>query len=338
MPQTSEARFNPKTDDDKAGVNGWSFAQSILFGMGRRRRRPPQQTLRVIASGLSRTGTMSIRSALREYDVQCFHTIDLLRFNMQQDFLRAVPPKADAMLTVFVGKILSLGYDCTIDLLWPFSTRLARMYPRAKILHAERTTEEEWYASWAEIQDTFLAIGARPFKYSLDFSWHLESIRQLTSFKRYATPTYDIIVSHPLPWVDILRCNHSVSKPAWIKVYREQARAMEALPNDFLRYNVIEGYDPLTAFLGRNRSLPHAADADASLGPVTNVSAGLPRTNRAVNFHGVRDALVWCSILYPFPLVLWFSLCCLCALQKRARRNRKGQRALYLRELQDNTR
>lgn len=82
----------------ESDIEGWSFAQQLLVGAGHRRRPAPREKLRVIASGLSRTGTVSLKKALNDrYDIHCLHTVDIIRYGMQNDVALAVPPDPDEL-------------------------------------------------------------------------------------------------------------------------------------------------------------------------------------------------------------------------------------------------
>ncbi len=295
----------------ESDIEGWSFAQQLLVGAGHRRRPAPREKLRVIASGLSRTGTVSLKKALNDrYDIHCLHTVDIIRYGMQNDVALAVPPTDpdELALRMLVKKILYLGYDCVIDILWPFGPRLAALHPEANIVHAERSSPEAWYKSWSSIEGCFLVIGTRPYRWISDFWWHIESVRQNTNFTRYATPGYDTIMSHPLPWVDVLTLSEDTNHREWLQLYHSHRERMNATGNPFLLYHLSDGYAPLDGFFGVNTTgLP-----DARLTP-------LPRLNSGGNFDRVRRGLMVPCFVYPLPMILW-TLCLIRCLRRRARK------------------
>ncbi len=101
-------------------------------------------TLRLIGAGLPRTGTSSLRDALR-------HLLDAPVYHMSEAF--AHPEHAPTWVAAIRGDLpvwdeLLVGYAAGIDT--PFSTcwrDLAAAYPDAPVLLSHRGSAEAWYRS-----------------------------------------------------------------------------------------------------------------------------------------------------------------------------------------------
>src|SRR5262249_8807784 len=97
-------------------------------------------TLKVIGTGLGRTGTLSLKAALEQLGFgPCYH--------MMEVFPR--PDHVTLWANAAAGKpdwdTLFKGFAATVDLPSSHFWRdLARRYPDAKIIHTERTPEAWW--------------------------------------------------------------------------------------------------------------------------------------------------------------------------------------------------
>ncbi len=100
-------------------------------------------TLRVVGSGLGRTGTKSMKEALEILlGAPCYHMVECFEHpdhpSQWLDAIKGRPVDWDALYD---------GYAATVD--WPSAAcwkELADVYPEALILHSERPADE-WFAS-----------------------------------------------------------------------------------------------------------------------------------------------------------------------------------------------
>lgn len=140
-------------------------------------------TLRVIGSGLGRTGTTSLKAALeRLLGAPCYHMIECFAHEDHP------PIWHRAMLGESVPwHHLLAGYAASVD--WPAAAcwrELAEQYPDALILHSERPADA-WFRSadrtifegFKTPQDTWPAVGENPW-------WDMAT----TMFEQRFTPDF----------------------------------------------------------------------------------------------------------------------------------------------------
>ena len=266
-------------------LEGISFFQKLLFGVGHRRRQPPKN-FTTICSGLSRTGTMSLKDALYRIDgTNCFHTIHLVRFGLVRQFKKSI--YSDKELLNLIKIINKLGFDCVIDIFWIFAARLANLFPTATVVHAHRVSFEEWYASWTKIETIFVAVGSRPLKWFADGSFYIDAMRNQTSFSDFATPGRDFAESHPLPWVDRFELNNDYSMAEWRKVYINHEESIINLQNNKVVFDISQGWATLCNFYNCSFN--------------TNTTA-FPHHNSSASFALISFLLDFITITYPLPL------------------------------------
>jgi hypothetical protein len=102
--------------------------------------------LKVIGVGFGRTGTFSLKSALDQLGLHCYHAFELLNRPADADlWLRAIDEKAnrrDLLEQIFIG------YEATVD--FPsvyFYHELIEYYPDAKVILTLRDSNS-WYESF----------------------------------------------------------------------------------------------------------------------------------------------------------------------------------------------
>lgn len=128
-------------------------------------------TVQVVGSGLGRTGTMSLKLALeRLLGGPCYHMVEVGAEGHVDTWRRAAegdPPDWTEFLD---------GWVAIVD--WPgasFWAELASAFPRAKILHSERSDTDTWLRSaHATILDT---DSHRTERSAFDDMWNAVSSR-----------------------------------------------------------------------------------------------------------------------------------------------------------------
>lgn len=271
----------------------YEFALNIM-GVGALTKPPKTNSsgLRIIVSGLSRTGTQSVKYALNSVGYKCYHSEELMTAGHAGLWLDAVTDGAsgDAALQHVADKVTELGFDCVIDLTWPWATRLIKIFPKAKVLHTVRDSPDSWYKSWYQVSNAFLPLhGSRPFRFFVDFEFHKRSCREMGGVAGYGTDNVEY--SHPLPWVDIPKLLET--KQGWIDAYTRQQQRVEAatMPGQLLVYNVKAGWAPLCSFLELGSACPTSA---------------FPNLNQSQNFELIHSVLIF--ICYAYPFLALFSL------------------------------
>jgi len=178
-----------------------------------------RMTLKVIGSGFGRTGTMSLKLALEQLGFgPTYHMVEVFK-NPQAPgwWVDAADGNPDW------AKIFA-GYNSTVD--WPnatFYAELAQAYPDAKVIHTERDPEAWFKSTQATIfSDTISGDPSSPFAGMFE-----KVIRRLFDGRMH---DHDHL----------------------IEVYnRHNAQVRATIPAErLLVYEVVQGWDPLCAFLG----------------------------------------------------------------------------------------
>ena len=180
--------------------------------------------LQVIGAGFGRSGTTSLREALRILDLRpCYHMrVALLSTAHMRFWIRAKAGEA-----VDYRSVLG-GYRATVD--WPaceFYRELMAAFPEAKVLLNHRDPEG-WYDSMVE---TIWAIQAV-------FPWWL--------------PRNVWRIHDDLLWNGRFR-GEFLNRARTLERYREHVEEVRRVvpPERLLVYDVKEGWEPLCRFLGR---------------------------------------------------------------------------------------
>jgi hypothetical protein len=179
-------------------------------------------TLKVIGTGLGRTGTLSLKAALEQLGFgPCYH--------MMEVFPR--PEHVTTWTKAARGErvdwdALYDGFAATVD--WPsahFWRELTRAYPRAKIIHTDREGEA-WWKSFSKTIKEGIA-GDVPPEMS---AWH-EMVNLIITEQTFGG---------------------DMSKENVLKVYAaHNAEVKRTIPADRrLDFDVGQGWEPLCRFLG----------------------------------------------------------------------------------------
>ena len=181
-------------------------------------------TLRVIGTGVGRTGTYSLRTALQDLGLgPCFHMEEVItHMPVQLPLWQAAVTGATDWPTTYTG------YSSAVD--WPtagFFRELCAEYPNAKFIHTVRSPES-WAASFSEtIQKIVLgkAQAPEPMRPWLDMA---ERVMAKTGFRADSDEA------------ELLRC---------FVAHTDAVQA--AIPQErLLVFQVKDGWEPLCEFLG----------------------------------------------------------------------------------------
>ena len=181
-------------------------------------------TLKVIGTGVGRTGTYSLKTALNALGVgPTYH---------MEEVMKNMPTHLPMWVAASTGKpdfaSIFKGYGSAVD--WPtagYYSELFAAYPKAKFIHTTRSAE-----SWAE-----------------SFS---ETIYKLLAGKQHAPKDM-------LPWLDMAEdvvtktgFPPGLSVAALTKAFNAHDRAVKAtIPaKQLLVFDVKDGWKPLCAFVG----------------------------------------------------------------------------------------
>ncbi|OGM50741.1 putative NAD dependent epimerase/dehydratase [Aspergillus bombycis] len=226
------------------------------------RMEPPahrEKKMKVLALGMSRTGTMSLYVALKELGYTCYHMAEC-NLDQQNDSLRLWNRAIDAKFSGNGRKFAGADFD---QMLWRYDAitdipcilfveELMDAYPDARIVLTTRPVEP-WLAS---MQRTFYAI----------LSWKRWSLLE------FIDPTY-IGLYIPLlrsalsvwtggSWQDSSRLSNGFA--AHYDLVRTAARKRG---REVLEFKVQDGWEPLCQFLGKekekpNHPFPHINEGD----------------------------------------------------------------------------
>ncbi|KAH6895878.1 P-loop containing nucleoside triphosphate hydrolase protein [Thelonectria olida] len=236
--------------------------------------------MRVIVCGIPRTGTLSIRSALRQLGLHdCYHMHTVLDNPVDaREWVRAFEAKYAGNGTFTRADWDHLIGDCQAVCDAPaayFGPELAEAYPEAKIIILNRDPEA-WYESFLEsiyplTRPQTLGPKLRML-YCFLFDDHIRHMAAYgTALRKYVT-TYD----------------HGTEKEKALAYYKSQYQEFhDRIPEDRrIEYTISEGWKPLCDFLG----LPVPMVKDESTGKL--VEAPFPRLNDRAKFQGQGVGLV----------------------------------------------
>jgi hypothetical protein len=192
--------------------------------------------LKVIGTGMGRTGTHSLKLALEELGFsKCYHMEDLL--NRPADIIYW--EDAYAGKSINWDELFS-GYQAAVDIpTFMFYKELLLKYPEAKFIHTTRDPES-WYKSFGDtiIKSSKPSIGQiLAMSVRLPFSSKLRG--QLRVFKFTG-----VFMKHFLP-------AGYTDKEKTIAAFKEWNRqVLEYIPKEkMLVFNAKEGWEPLCRFL-----------------------------------------------------------------------------------------
>jgi len=194
-------------------------------------------SLKIIGTGLGRTGTKSLKLALDQLlGGSCFHMTELLTNPARLKYF-----KKGQKTGVFDWDQLFNGYIATTD--YPtclYYEELMEKYPDAKFIHTHRDPES-WYAS---VRETIYRGKPKNGKDIMRLVWNL--IR--SADMRKVAPVFQY--TDQLIWSGQFNGQFE-NKAAAIKVFHNHFEKVKATipPDKLLVYQVQDGWQPLCKFL-----------------------------------------------------------------------------------------
>lgn len=195
-------------------------------------------SLKIIGTGLGRTGTKSLKLALEQLLVgKCFHMIELLANTERIKYLKKGYKSGnydwDAL---FEGYIATVDYPTSL-----FYEDLLVKYPNAKFIHTQRDSES-WYAS---VRETIYRGKPKDAKDIIRLMWNM--LR--SSDMRKVAPVFQF--NDKLIWDGQFKGQFE-DKATAIKIYEAHFERIKAtIPADkLLVFKVQDGWKPLCEFLG----------------------------------------------------------------------------------------
>lgn len=193
--------------------------------------------LKVIGTGMGRTGTMSLKLALEQLGYgKCYHMYELIHNPEQIVHFEKARNGGDADWdSLFTGYLSSVDYPAIL-----FYKQLVEKYPDAKIIHTIRDADA-WYKSFS---DTIMWASrpsfGRIFKLAIQLPFSKRKRKLLKVFQFNGKHIKETFGDEP------------DNKEHIIKVYKDwNEEALRTLPKErLLVYDVKEGWAPLCAFLG----------------------------------------------------------------------------------------
>jgi hypothetical protein len=186
-------------------------------------------TLDVIGAGFGRTGTLSLKTALEQLGYPCHHMMEVM----------ANPAQAPAFTAAARGDASQLpgalaAYRATVD--WPscvFWRELLAMNPDAKVLLSVRPSDR-W---WNSFSQTIHAVMTRDMPDGVElpepFAGVMEMAAEVVGVRSFG----DIRSLTPEQIVAVYEAHN--------QDVRDNAPA-----DRFLEFDVVQGWEPLCAFLG----------------------------------------------------------------------------------------
>ena len=254
----------------------------------------PQKELFILGTGLPRTGTKSLKAALKYLGYKAVHMEDFFDTGLGIEASHAM--HSDAALRKLVDKFLAMGYNASLDFpMDGLAFRLLKLFPNAKIIHGQRDSPEEWAESFGTLSHRMRFIQSRPLKWLVNLDWlHPGGTEYANGYTIdfIKCPANEYPLLQALPWVDFI-CAHF--SPDLATVYRNWEERIKREfghlhpTNQILYYNVKQGWGPLVAFLGI---------------PMPQVP--FPRINDAGSLEVVEKLTLTLAVAWPFIYGLLF--------------------------------
>ncbi|MFD8560387.1 sulfotransferase family protein [Streptosporangium canum] len=193
--------------------------------------------MQVIGAGFGRTGTASLKAALEHLGLRpCYHMLEIFDH----------PEMAGQWLDIAEGRSADWdavfgGYQATVD--WPGASywrELADHYPEAKILLNVRDPQR-WYRS----MEATIFKQARTRETLAGRAGYAVLCRMSGDFAAFTRMTREVVVERVFDG-DITDKEHV------LKVFKDHTDTVRASfpPDRVLVYDVMQGWEPLCAFLG----------------------------------------------------------------------------------------
>jgi hypothetical protein len=186
--------------------------------------------LEIIGAGFGRTGTLSLKTALEQLGYRCHHMMEVM----------ANPAQAPAFTAAAKGDTSGLaaaldGYRATVD--WPscvFWRDLLELNPDAKVLLSVRPSDR-W---WNSFRQTIYEVMTRPQPEGVDIPAEFLAVMEMGM----------TVVRDRSFGADLA----SMTDEQVVAVYEAHNQDVrDNAPADrFLEFDVVQGWEPLCAFLG----------------------------------------------------------------------------------------
>ncbi|HMS64869.1 MAG TPA: sulfotransferase [Ignavibacteria bacterium] len=191
--------------------------------------------LKVIGSGLGRTGTYSLKTALEHLGFgKCYHMTELFQFPEGVKYFKKAEKGEDVKWDE-----LFYNYNSCVD--YPgarYFEQITDHYPNAKVIHTVRDADE-WYNS--ALKTIFMARNLnlkQLIKFALKYPVSREVQKRLHAF----------LYSRKLMKLEF-GIDFSEKKKIIEKFYRHTENVMKKVDqNRLLIYNISEGWEPLCRF------------------------------------------------------------------------------------------
>ena len=196
-------------------------------------------SIKVIGTGLGRTGTKSLKVALEHLLAgKCFHMTELLANPKRLPYLKKGHKK-----DIYEWDKLFEGYIATVD--YPtslFYKELLEQYPNAKFIHTQRDPEG-WYAS---VRETIYRGKPKNAKDIIRLLWNMSR----SADTRSVAPVFQF--SDQLIWNGQFQGKFE-DKATAIKIYQDHLAQVQAtIPKEqLLIFKVQDGWNPLCDFLDK---------------------------------------------------------------------------------------
>lgn len=187
-------------------------------------------TLAVIGAGFGRTGTLSLKTALERLGLRCHHMMEVMANPDQAPAFTAAARGDTSGLTTALAE-----YEATVD--WPscaFWRELLEHNPDAKVLLSVRPSDR-W---WNSFSQTIYEVMTRPRPEGMEIPAPFLGVMEMGQ-----TVVGERSFGGRLP---------EMTPEEIVAVYEAHNQDVRdhAPPDRFLEFDVVQGWEPLCAFLG----------------------------------------------------------------------------------------
>lgn len=251
--------------------------------------------MKVICSGMPKTGTKSMAAALRilgftvyDFEEQYLHQHD--------EWERYLDTGDDAILKKMFENVDAItdGPGCV------FWEELVNLFPEAKVVHTERSSEEEWLTSVQNHMDTTDGI--------MWMWWLSPNMRKMTNHLiKSGTICNSVLIRPRFPWQKLIR----YPPAAKIRYRQLNTRVRQAVPSErLLIAKHQDGWGPLCAFLGvpvpdSDVPYPHRNKGASIVKEVVETSVMFESIKRDINiFYATVFVIMAVGIYFIWNLYL----------------------------------
>lgn len=221
-------------------------------------------SLKVIGTGLGRTGTFSLKLALEHLGFgKCFHMLELFHEPSQINYFKKAEKNEDVNWNG-----LFMDYGSVVD--YPaarYYKQISAKFPDAKIIHTHRDPEE-WYASAME---TIFWVNRMPLSMIIEFGLYFP-FRSETR-KRLPLLMYNRKLMH----LEFGKNLHD-KKEVLSRYERHTENVLNHFSSDrILLFNSKQGWEPICKFLGTSipeKKFPHSNKREEFIGKVNVIGKG----------------------------------------------------------------